>query len=259
MWPLRLSSRLAALLALTPAFAVFCVVYVGATGWTIWISFTGSRMLPSSVFVGLRQYAQLYANERWLVSVHNLVIFGVLFVAVSIALGFVLAVAIDQKVRAENLLRSVYLYPFSMSFVVTGLVWQWLLNPTYGIEKLVRGWGFEAFRFDWIVRQDAVIYTLVMAAVWHAAGLVMAIMLAGLRGIDEEIWKAARIDNKVEQEDFPSWFESLGQLPKEQQAKLGHMWREEWRIYVRDLMSDTSSNDTSLCTISSWPWIGPVK
>src|SRR6476619_6348296 len=109
MWPLRLPSRLAALLALTPAIAVFCVVYVGATGWTIWISFTGSRMLPSSVFVGLRQYEQLYANERWLVSVHNLIIFGVLFVAVSIALGFVLAVAIDQKVRAENLLRSVYL------------------------------------------------------------------------------------------------------------------------------------------------------
>ena len=194
MQPLRLTSRLAALLALAPAFAVFFVVYIGATGWTIWISFTSSRMLPSSVFVGLRQYEQLFANERWLVSVHNLIVFGVLFVAVSIALGFLLAVAIDQKVRAENLLRSVYLYPFSMSFVVTGLVWQWLLNPTYGIEKLVRGWGFEAFRFDWIVRQDAVIYTLVIAAVWHAAGLVMAIMLAGLRGIDDDIWKAARID-----------------------------------------------------------------
>jgi glucose/mannose transport system permease protein len=121
-------------------------------------------------------------------------VFGVLFVAVSIALGFLLAVAIDQKVRAENLLRSIYLYPFSMSFVVTGLVWQWLLNPTYGIEKLVRDLGFDAFRFDWIVRQDAVIYTLVIAAVWHAAGLVMAIMLAGLRGIDDDIWKAARID-----------------------------------------------------------------
>jgi len=192
--PLRLTSRLAALLALAPAFTVFLVVYVGATGWTVWISLTGSRMLPSSVFVGLRQYESLFANERWLISVHNLVIFGALFVVVSIALGFVLAVAIDQRVRAESLLRSVYLYPFSMSFVVTGLVWQWLLNPTYGIEKLVRGWGFDAFRFDWIVRQDAVIYTLVIAGVWHAAGLVMAIMLAGLRGIDDDIWKAARID-----------------------------------------------------------------
>jgi len=196
---LRLTSRLAALLALAPAFAVFFVVYIGATGWTIWISLTNSRMLPSATFVGLRQYEALFANERWQVSVHNLIVFGLLFIAVSILLGFVLAIAIDQRVRAESLLRSVYLYPFSMSFVVTGLVWQWLLNPTYGIEKLVRGWGFPAFRFDWIVQQDAVIYTLVIAAVWHAAGLVMAIMLAGLRGIDEEIWKAARLDG------IPTW------------------------------------------------------
>jgi len=191
---LRFPSRLTALLALAPAYAVFLVVYIGATGWTIWVSLTNSRMLPSSVFVGLRQYESLFTNERWLVSVHNLIIFGVLFVAVSIALGFALAIAIDQRVRAENLLRSIYLYPFSMSFIVTGLVWQWLLNPTYGIEKLVRNWGLETFRFDWIVRQDTVIYTLVIAGVWHAAGLVMAIMLAGLRGIDDDIWKAARID-----------------------------------------------------------------
>ncbi|SDR33635.1 carbohydrate ABC transporter membrane protein 1, CUT1 family [Rhizobiales bacterium GAS113] len=191
---LRLPSRFAALLALTPAFAVLIVVYIGATGWTIWVSLTNSRMLPSSVFVGLRQYETLFTNERWQVSVHNLFIFGTLFVLASIGLGFLLAVAIDQRVRAESLLRSVYLYPFSMSFVVTGLVWQWLLNPTLGIEKLVRGWGFDSFRFDWIVQQDMVVYTLVIAAVWHAAGLSMAIMLAGLRGIDEDIWKAARVD-----------------------------------------------------------------
>src|SRR5882757_5904543 len=192
--PLRLSSRSAALLALAPAFAVLVVVYIGATGWTIWISLTNSRMLPSATFVGLRQYEALFANERWQVSVHNLIVFGLLFIAVSILLGFVLAIAIDQRVRAESLLRSVYLYPFSMSFVVTGLVWQWLLNPTHGIEKLVRGWGFESFRFDWIVQPDMVIYTLVIAGVWHATGLIMAIMLAGLRGTDEDIWKAARVD-----------------------------------------------------------------
>jgi len=189
MWPLRLSSRLAALLALTPAFAVFCVVYVGATGWTIWISFTGSRMLPSSVFVGLRQYEQLYANERWLVSVHNLIIFGVLFVAVSIALGFVLAVAIDQRVRAESLLRSVYLYPFSMSFVVTGLVWQWLLNPTVGLQSLFGGAGFA-----WLSNPRLAIYAVALAGAWQSAGLVMVIVLAALKGIDPEIRRAAALD-----------------------------------------------------------------
>ena len=180
----RLASRVAVGLALSPAMLVLVVVYVGCTAWTMWISFTASRMLPNSTFVGLRQYASLVGNERWQVSVVNLAVFGALFLAASLALGFLLAVMIDQRVRAENLLRSIFLYPFSMSFIVTGLVWQWLLNPSLGIEKMVRDLGFDGFRFDWIVRQDTVIYTLVFAAVWHAAGLVMAIMLAGLRGID---------------------------------------------------------------------------
>jgi glucose/mannose transport system permease protein len=194
-----LGSRLAALLALSPALLVMAVVYVGCTGWTIWISLTGSRMLPNSNFVGLRQYASLMSNERWQISVGNLAIFGGLFMLASLALGFVLAVAIDQRVRAEDTLRSIFLYPFSMSFIVTGLVWQWMLNPSFGIEKMARDFGLDWFRFDWIVRQDAVIYTLVIAAVWHAAGLVMVIILAGLRGIDEDIWKAARIDG------LPPW------------------------------------------------------
>ncbi|MGL4812754.1 MAG: carbohydrate ABC transporter permease, partial [Beijerinckiaceae bacterium] len=126
-------------------------------------------------------------------------LFGVAFVLISLALGFLLAVAIDQKVRAEDTIRSIYLYPYSMSFVVTGLVWQWLLNPTFGIQKLVRSLGFPDFVFDWIVKPETVLYCLVIAGVWHAAGLVMAIMLAGLRGIDEDIWKAARVDG------LPAW------------------------------------------------------
>src|SRR3954451_9497641 len=195
----RLASRLSVGLALSPAILVVVVVYVGCTAWTMWISLTASRMLPNSNFVGLRQYASLMGNERWQVSVVNLAVFGTLFLLASLALGFLLAVAIDQRVRAENLLRSIFLYPFSMSFVVTGLVWQWILNPTFGIERIGKNLGFEWFRFDWIVRQDMVIYCLVFAAVWHAAGLVMAIMLAGLRGIDEDIWKAARVDG------LPTW------------------------------------------------------
>lgn len=195
----RLSSSGAAISALIPAFLVLIVVYLGSTGWTIWISFTNSRMLPNNNFVGLRQYEMLFGNDRWLTSVHNLFLFGALFLALSLVLGFLLAVAIDQRVRSENSFRSIFLYPYSMSFVVTGLVWQWLLNPTHGIQKLVRGWGFPDFAFDWIVRPETVIFCLVLAAVWHAAGLVMAIMLAGLRGIDEDIWKAAKVDG------LPPW------------------------------------------------------
>jgi glucose/mannose transport system permease protein len=86
-----------------------------------------------------------------------------------------------------------------MSFVVTGLAWQWFLNPTLGLQKLVRDLGFQSFTFDWLVNQEMVIYTLVIAGVWQASGLIMAILLAGLRGVDEDLWKAARIDG------IPTW------------------------------------------------------
>ena len=196
---LALSSRLSAISALIPALTVMLVVYIGATSWTVWMSLTNSRMLPNNNFVGLRQYELLLANDRWLTSVQNIVIYGVLFVSLALAIGFLLAVAIDQRVRAEDTIRSIYLYPYSMSFVVTGLVWQWLLNPTLGIQHVLRGWGFAGATFDWIVRPERAIYCLVIAGVWQASGLVMAIMLAGLRGIDDEIWKATRVDG------LPKW------------------------------------------------------
>lgn len=191
--------HLPAALAMSPATLVVLVVYVGCAIWSIRISMTASRILPSDRFVGLRQYEALFASTRWEVSLQNLALFGTLFVLLSLALGFLLAILIDEKVRGENLLRSIYLYPFSMSFIVTGLVWHWLLNPSLGIQKLGRDLGFTDFRFDWIVDQQMVIFTIVAAAVWHAAGLVMAIALAGLRGIDAEIWKAIRIDG------IPTW------------------------------------------------------
>jgi glucose/mannose transport system permease protein len=184
---------MAAQFALAPAMLIALVAYCGSTAWTVWISFTNSRMLPSNVFVGLRQYNSLFGNERWIVSVENLAVFGVLFMVAALVLGFLLAALIDQRVRAEGLLRTVFLYPFSMSFIVTGLAWRWLLDPTQGLTRVAQGIGLDV-QFDWLVRQDRVIYTLVIAAVWHASGLTMAIMLAGLRGVDPEIWKAARVD-----------------------------------------------------------------
>jgi glucose/mannose transport system permease protein len=192
--PSQLGWKISANIALAPGFLVLAVVYLGSSAWTVWISLTNSRMLPNSNFVGLRQYETLFANDRWLTSISNLVIFGVLFVGVTLVLGFLLAVFIDQRVRGEDTFRAIFLYPYSMSFVVTGLIWQWLLNPTLGIEKMLHDWGFADAKFDWIVRQDMVIYCLVFAAVWHGSGVVMAIMLAGLRGIDEDIWKATKID-----------------------------------------------------------------
>ncbi len=191
--------RIPAALALAPATLVVLVVYLGGALWSAYISTTSSRILPSSNFVGFRQYQSLFSNTRWDVSVQNLFVFGFLFIAVSVALGFLLAILIDQRVKGENVFRALLLYPFSMSFIVTGLIWYWVLNPSMGLQKLGRDLGFATFTFDWIVRQDKVIYTLVAAGIWHAAGLVMVIALAGLRGIDAEIWKAARVDG------IPTW------------------------------------------------------
>ena len=195
----RFLRHLPAALALSPATLIVLVVYVGCAIWSIRISMTASRILPSDRFVGLRQYETLFTNTRWEVSVVNLAVFGSLFVLLALALGFLLAILIDEKVRGENVFRSLFLYPFSMSFIVTGLVWQWLLNPSLGIQKVGRDHGFADFRFDWIIDQQMVIFTVVIAAIWHGAGLVMAIALAGLRGIDAEIWKAIRIDG------IPTW------------------------------------------------------
>lgn len=185
--------------ALLPMATVVIVAYLGAAIWTLGVSMTSSRTFPSGHFVGLAQYTRLFANERWLLSLENLALYGVLFIAATLAIGFLLAVFIDQKVAGEGVLRTVFLYPYAMSFVATGLVWQWMLNPEAGIQQAVRRLGYPEFRFDWIVDQDMVMYTIVIATVWQSSGLVMALMLAALRGIDDEIWKAARIDG------IPTW------------------------------------------------------
>ena len=185
--------------ALLPMALTGIVGYLGTVLWSLKISLTNSRGFPSDTFVGMAQYTRLFENERWLLSLNNLALYGVLFIAACMVTGFLLAVFIDQNVRGEGMLRTVFLYPYAMSFVATGLVWQWILTPDNGLEQAAVQMGFAGFTFDWIVDQDMVIYTVVIATVWQASGLVMAMMLAGLRGIDGEIWKAARLDG------IPPW------------------------------------------------------
>jgi glucose/mannose transport system permease protein len=184
--------------ALLPMFVTVLAGYIGSALWTLGMSMTASRTFPSSRFIGLAQYQRLFDNERWLLSLHNLAVYGLLFVAAALVIGCLLAVFIDQQVMGEGLLRTVFLYPYAMSFIATGVVWQWLLTPGDGIEAALRALGWPV-RFDWIVSQDMAIHCVVIATVWQASGLVMAMVLAGLRGIDPEIWKAARLDG------IPAW------------------------------------------------------
>lgn len=189
----------AAKIASLPMILTALVVFVGGTAWTVVYSFTNSKLLPKLNFVGLDQYRRLWANERWLVSVENLVVYGFFMLIFSLAMGFVLAALMDQKIRFENTFRTIFLYPFALSFIVTGLVWQWILNPDFGVQHVVRSLGFESFTFDPLYNQEIVIYGILIAALWQGTGLIMCIMLAGLRGIDEDIWKASRVDG------IPAW------------------------------------------------------
>jgi glucose/mannose transport system permease protein len=188
-----------AYLALIPMALTVVFVYLGTMVWSAKISMSSSHTFPANDFVGFTQYVKLFNNDRWIVSLQHLVLYGILFIALCMVIGFLLAVFIDQKITGEGVLRTIFLYPYAMSFVATGLVWQWILNPTLGLQSVIQKLGFTNFQFDWIVSQDKVMYTIVMATVWQASGLVMALLLAGLRGVDEEIWKAARIDG------IPRW------------------------------------------------------
>jgi len=181
-------------IVLAPTTIVMIVCMYGFIVWTGLISLTKSRMMPQWEFVGLDQYVRLFNNPRWHVAVDNLFIFLILFILIALVLGLLLAIFLDQKIRNEGVIRTIYLYPMAISFIVTGTAWKWILNPGLGIEKLVNDLGFVGFEFRWLVESDMAIYTIVIAAVWQSSGFVMALFLAGLRGVDENLTKAAKID-----------------------------------------------------------------
>jgi len=181
-------------MVIAPSFAAVLLFVYGFIGWTGWVSLTRSRLLPKYDIVGTIQYERLFAAPRWDVAMNNLLIFGSLFIIVSMLLGLLLAILLDQRIRTEGVIRTIYLYPMALSMIVTGTAWKWILNPGLGVEAMVRGWGFENFTFRWITDPDLAIYTVVIAGVWQASGFVMALFLAGLRSVDEEIIKAAQVD-----------------------------------------------------------------
>ena len=198
--PIALFRNLTAKIAMLPMIATALVIFVGCTLWTIYHSFTRSRLLPApDKWVGLDQYERLWGTRRWLVSIENLAIYGVCSLVLSLVIGFFLATLLDRKIRGEDVFRTIFLYPFALSFIVTGLAWQWILNPDFGIQGVVQGWGWESFAFDPLNNQAIAIYGILIAGIWQGSGFIMVIMLAGLRGIDEDIWKAARVDG------IPTW------------------------------------------------------
>ncbi|WP_411645592.1 carbohydrate ABC transporter permease [Loktanella agnita] len=198
--PSRLFKNMTAKIASIPMVFTAVVVFIGCTLWTVYHSFTGSRLLPApDKWVGLDQYERLWGTSRWLISVENLAIYGFCSMILSLVIGFTLAALLDRKIRFENTIRTIILYPFALSFIVTGLAWQWILNPSLGLQNVVREAGWTSFTFDPLNNPDIVIFGILIAGIWQGSGFIMVVMLAGLRGIDEDIWKASRV------EGIPAW------------------------------------------------------
>lgn len=192
--PNRLFKNLSAKIATLPMIFVAVVVFLGGTLWTVFYSFTKSGLLPNTRWAGFDQYERLWSSRKWIVSIENLGIYGICSIIGTLVIGFTLAALLDRKIRGEDAFRTIFLYPFALSFIVTGLVWQWILNPELGLQNVVRDLGWTSFSFDPLNNPDIVMFGLLIAGLWQGTGLIMCIMLAGLRGIDEDIWKAARVD-----------------------------------------------------------------
>jgi glucose/mannose transport system permease protein len=181
-------------LLISPSAILSLVCIYGFIMFTIYLSFTTSTMMPSYELTGTANYERLLGLENWRVSLINLGTFAVLYILIAGVLGLVFAILIDQKIRAESLFRSIFLYPMALSLIVTGTAWKWLLDPGVGLEHTLRTLGWETFSFGWIKSSEMAIYCVVIAAVWQTTGFVMAMFLAGLRGVDSEQVNAARVD-----------------------------------------------------------------
>jgi glucose/mannose transport system permease protein len=181
-------------LAIWPPIVISCGYVLGFSAWTIWVSFTRSTLMPDYAWAGWRNYSSMLATNNWRIACVNLLIYGACFVVFAMTIGLLLAVLIDQRIRAENIYRAIFLYPLAVSFVVTGTVWGWLLNPSIGVQKLMHDLGWTSFRFEWLIDPNMAIYAVVIAGVWQASGFAMALLLAGLHSVDVDLLKAAQID-----------------------------------------------------------------
>jgi glucose/mannose transport system permease protein len=192
-WGQRLARATPFIVLIPSIIATFIYVFV-FTGWTIYISLSKSAMFPNSAWAGPKAYSDLWSNVRWNIAYHNLFYFSVLYVIGAMAIGLALAILIDQKVRAESVWRTIFLYPLAVSFVVTGSVWGWLYSPDTGIQMLVRSLGWSNFHFALTTSKDTAIYAIIITGIWQSSGFAMALFLAGLRAVDPDIIKAAQID-----------------------------------------------------------------
>lgn len=228
------ADRVLALALIAPSVAATAIFVYGFIGWTGWVSLSAwSGLRPDLSWVGLANYADLFRNPRFHIDIRNTVVFTVLLLGACMTIGLGLALLLDRGVRAEGFFRSLFFFPMAISFIVTGVVWRWLLAPgdpatgrITGINVLLARLGLPHLKWytdhtvlyiqpDGALGQllarlglDALagplvgvpvaMLSIVIAATWQMSGFVMALYLAGLRGFPEELREAARIDGASE-------------------------------------------------------------
>jgi glucose/mannose transport system permease protein len=197
--------RLLAVALIAPSVIAVAVFVYGFIGWTLRAAVSSwEGLLPTNDFVGLDNFVTLLQNRRFQIDIRNTAIFTVLFLGACLAIGLLLAVLLDQRPRGEGLFRSIYLFPMAISFIVTGVVWRWLLNPATslgrlsGINLLFHEAGLDFLISPWYTHPTFGIAAIVLPAVWQMSGFTMALYLAGLRSVPDELREAARVDGANE-------------------------------------------------------------
>jgi glucose/mannose transport system permease protein len=199
------ADRVISLLLIAPSLIAIGVFVYGFIGFTAFASLTKwDNLAPDFTFVGLQNYSRLFDTVRFQIDLRNTVTFTVFFLGLCLSLGFMLAVLLDRKIRGEAIFRSIFLFPLALSFIVTGVVWRWLLNPgsaelgSTGVNLLLDTVGLGFLKTGWYTDPKIGIKAVVVAATWQMSGYVMAMYLAGLRGIPEELREAALVDGASE-------------------------------------------------------------
>lgn len=197
--------RVVSILLIAPAGIAIAIFVYGFIGWTAYASLIKwDKLLPDFTLVGLSNYQRLFANQRFQIDLRNTVVFTVLFLISCLIIGFLLALLLDQRIRGEGIFRSIYLFPMSISFIVTGVVWRWLLNPgspelgSTGVNLLFDMIGLGFLKTGWYTDPKIGIMAVAIAATWQMSGYTMAMYLAGLRAIPDELREAARVDGASE-------------------------------------------------------------
>jgi glucose/mannose transport system permease protein len=197
--------RVVSILLISPAVAATAVFVYGFIAWTAYASLSKwNKLLPDFTFVGLSNYRTLFANQRFRIDMRNTVVFTLVFLVACLIVGFLLALLLDQRIRGEGFFRSIYLFPMSISFIVTGVVWRWLLNPgseelgSTGVNLLFDKLGLGFLKTGWYTDPRIGIIAVALAATWQMSGYTMAMFLAGLRAIPDELREAARVDGASE-------------------------------------------------------------